>query len=292
MTLFGSWLKRKTTGLEPRPAPTAAREPVFAGANEFDALFEKGTRTAAGGNLTEAVRLYDQAIAADPSRAEAYYKRANALKDLGQLTAALTSYELAIERKPDYAYAYCNRGFVQHGLGLLPESLASYDRAIALEPNDALAHNNRGLLLQDCDRWPEALASYERAIAANPEFADAQYNRGVTLLYQGDFARGWRALEWRWKNSARLGIATLRQYPQPRWTGAEPLQGKRLLIYPEQGLGDTIQFARYATLCAARGATVILEAQRPLCELLALAARPRRQPVVPGHEAVSAADRR
>jgi Tfp pilus assembly protein PilF len=237
--------------------------------NQFDAIYRQATHAAAARDFENAVRLYDRAIAVDPLQAEAYYKRGNALKSLGRLDAAISSYAQAIERKPDYAYAYCNRGVVQQALGLTADALASYDKAITLEPSDALAHYNRGLVLQDLSRWEEALDSYDRAISLNPEYADAQYNRSLALLFRGDFERGWRSYEWRWRVAVRLGIGELRAFAQPLWLGEESLAGKHLLLHSEAGLGDTLQFCRYAPLAAARGATVYLQTQAPLAALLA-----------------------
>jgi hypothetical protein len=89
------------------------------------------------------------------------------------------------------------------------------------------------------------------------------------LLFQGDFDRGWRGYEWRWKNARRLGIGEVRNFKQPLWLGEESIAGKRLLLHSEAGLGDTVHFCRYVTLSAARGATVLLEVQPPLLGLLA-----------------------
>lgn len=247
----------------------ASAEPASALPAQFDALLTQANTAATSRNLQRAIQLYDQANAADPSRAEGYYKRGNVLKDLGQLEAAIASYNQAIERKPDYAYAFCNRGFVEHRLARLDAALASYDQAIALDPTDALVHYNRALLMQDLFRWEEALTSYNRAIGINPEYSDAQYNRAVNLLFLGDYENGWRAYEWRWKNAQRLGIGEVRNFRQPLWLGEQSIAGKRLLLHSEQGLGDTIQFCRYAKLCAAQGATVVLEVQGPLLDLLA-----------------------
>jgi tetratricopeptide (TPR) repeat protein len=235
----------------------------------FDALYTRALSAAASKDFARAIPLYDQAIAARPTSAEPYYKRANALKDVGRLEEAMASYDRAIELKPDYAYAFCNRGVVQQKLGLLPQALSSLDRAIALEPTDAVAHYNRAMVLQDCSRWPEAAASYDQAIALNPEFSDAQYNRALTLLFLGDFERGWTAFEWRWKSPQRLAIGDARCFQEPLWLGDEPIAGKLLLLHNEAGLGDTLQFCRYAKLAAARGATVLLEVQPSLVGLLA-----------------------
>ena len=258
-SFFDKLLKGKTAPSAPATPPTAS---------SFDTLFAQATAAAAAQDFSRAIALYDQAIATDPSRPEPYYKRANALKDVGRLEEALASYGQAIERKPDYAYAFCNRAFVQQSLGLLDEALSSYDQAIAIDPNDALAHNNRALLLQLRYRWDDALASYDRAIRINPGYADAHYNRSLTALFLGDFAGGWPDFEWRWQVAQRINIGAGRDFPQPAWRGEQPLAGKRLLVYSEQGLGDTLQFCRYATLAAARGATVILEVQPSLVSLV------------------------
>jgi len=253
-SIIGKLLKRKTI-----PEPVSS---------QFDGLYAQATSAAATQDFPRAIQLYDQAIALNPAHAEAHYKRGNALKNLGRLDAALASYDQAIERKPDYAYAYCNRGVVQQSLGLTAAALSSYDQAMALDPTDALVHFNRALLMQDCCRWDEALSSYNQAISIDPGYADAQHNRSLALLFRGDFENGWRAYEWRWKNARRLSIGEPRNFTQPLWLGEESIAGKRLLLHSEGGLGDTLQFCRYAPLCAALGATVLLEVQAPLFGLL------------------------
>jgi hypothetical protein len=113
------------------------------------------------------------------------------------------------------------------------------------------------------------MAGYNRAIAIDPQFSDAQYNRALASLFLGDFDGGWRGYEWRWKNAQRLSIGDPRNFQQPLWLGQESIAGKRLLLYCEGGLGDTLQFCRYAALSAALGASVLLEVQPPLLDLLA-----------------------
>jgi hypothetical protein len=112
------------------------------------------------------------------------------------------------------------------------------------------------------------VGSYDRAVALDPEFSGAQYNRALTLLFLGDFERGWPGFEWRWDNAQRLAIGEAKRLQEPLWLGGEPIAGKRLLLHNEAGLGDTLQFCRYAKLAAAQGATVLLQVQPSLVGLL------------------------
>jgi hypothetical protein len=123
-------------------------------------------------------------------------------------------------------------------------------------------------LLQEVRQWEAALASCNRAIAIKGDYADAYFNRSIVRLLQGDFENGWIDYEWRPKHLGGADDRERRVFPQPRWLGAPWLAGKTILIYCEQGLGDTLQFCRYAGLLAASGATVILEVQAPLAALL------------------------
>jgi tetratricopeptide (TPR) repeat protein len=105
--------------------------------------------------------------------------------------------------------------------------------------------------MQDSSRWNEAIADYDRAMELNPQFADALYNRAMAQLFLGDFEAGGRGYEWRWVNARRLGIGEDSELKEPRWHG-EDIAGKRLLLYAEAGLGDTLQFCRYARYAHAR----------------------------------------
>jgi len=261
----------------------------------------RGMALAALKRYEEALVSYDKAIALKSDSAEAHYNRGNTLRDLNRPDEALASYDAAIALKPDYADAYNNRGNALHDLQHSEEALASFDRAIALKSDFAEAHNNRGNPLLDLSRPEEALASHDTAIALKADYAEAHYNRGIALvelkrcedalasydaaialnpdytdaywnqslcfLLTGRLEQGWRQYEWRKKLKKPLGV---RCYPQPLWLGAENITGRTLFIYWEQGLGDTIQFCRYAKLAELLGAKVVLSVQEPLCELLEL----------------------
>jgi hypothetical protein len=160
-----------------------------------------------------------------------------------------------------------NRAHALHSLGRDAEALAAYSQATALLPQSAEAWNGHGNTLMALNRHPEALASFDRALALRPDFADAQFNAALALLATGDYARGFSKYEWRWK---RTGMAHVRHgHGRPLWLGEYPLGRKTILLHAEQGLGDTIQFARYAPLLARGGARVVLEVQPELTGLLA-----------------------
>jgi tetratricopeptide (TPR) repeat protein len=218
--------------------------------------------------LDEALASYDKAIAIKPDYAEAHHNRGNALKDLNRLDEALPSFDKSITLKPSYAEAHSNRGTTLQELKRLEEALVSYDKAIAINPDYAEAHSNRGTALQELKRLDEALASYDKAISIKSDYASAHWNLSLCHLLRGNFKNGWEGYEWRWKAEDISNTAGVRNFSQPLWLGVESLKDKTILIYAEQGLGDTIQFFRYAQLVVELGAKVILEVQQPLVNLL------------------------
>ena len=214
----------------------------------------------------EALASYDRALAVQADFALAHYNRGNVLQDLNRYDEALASYDRALAVRPDFAEALSNRGNVLQRLKRFVDAMASYDRALASRPDFAEAFSNRGAALQELKRHEEALASYERATEASPKYADAHYNQALCRLLLGDFDRGWEKYEWRWQVDQLRN--SKRSFTQPLWLGQNEIAAKTILLYAEQGFGDTIQFCRYVPLVAARAARVILEVQRPLKELM------------------------
>jgi tetratricopeptide (TPR) repeat protein len=213
----------------------------------------------------EALASFDKAIALKSRYPEAYNNRGNTLKDLRQFDEALASFDKAIDLKPDYAGAYNNRGITLTVLNQFNSALASFDKAIALKPRYAKAYNNRGNVLKDHKQFDPALASYDEAIFFEPNYAEAHWNKSLLLLLLGEFHKGWNEFEWRWRWSDFP--SPKRNFTQPLWVGKGSLAGKTILLHSEQGLGDAIQFSRYATMVSALGARVILEAGKPLLSL-------------------------
>jgi len=157
-----------------------------------------------------------------------------------------------------------NLGVVLRDAGRYVEAHDTLRRAVEMMPDDAQAHANLGTSFQVLARFDEARACYEKAVDLDPELGEAHFGRATLRLREGDFAGGFEEFEWRWKCSTFRD----RGFPQPRWEG-QPLEGRTILLYAEQGLGDAINFVRFAADAKQRGGRVIVECQPPLTTILA-----------------------
>jgi tetratricopeptide (TPR) repeat protein len=240
-----------------------------------------------------------RAIAADPQLASARYALGRLHEGLSQHEQAEAAYRAVIDIEPDHARAHNNLGCMLHFQGKGPEALACYRRALALDPDQPEALRNMAILAGGTDDFVEALEAFQRRVAQSPTDAHAYFSLGniytelglhhealqnferaillqpqqaefhfsmaFLLLLLGDYARGWQEYEWRWRMDALN--APLRRFSQPLWNG-EAFEGKTLLVHGETGLGDMLQFVRYARLAAQRCARVIVECQPALHGLL------------------------
>jgi len=237
-----------------------ALEPVFTEAHSH-----LGIALRELGHLDEAVACCRRAIELKPDFPDAHSNLGSALRELGHLDEAVACYRRAIALKPDFPDALSNLGIALKEQGRLDEAVACCRRAIDLKPDYPQAHHNLGFVLQEQGHLDDAVACYRRATEIKPDFPDAHNNLAMALLMRGEMVEGWEEYEWRWKMPQM--IRDRRTFAQPRWRG-EGAEGQTLLIHAEQGLGDTLQFCRYATLAATRGLRAIIEVPKPLVRLL------------------------
>jgi tetratricopeptide (TPR) repeat protein len=232
-----------------------------------DALNNRGVALAGLERPDEALASFEKVLAAKPDFPEAWSNRSCALRDLGLPDEALASCDRALALRPNYAEAWSNRANALSDLNRPLDAQADYERALAASSGFADAWNNLGLTYVDMNRHADALACFDRALALSPDSAETHWNRALCLLQTGDLANGFTEYEWRWQ---RKRIApTRRVFDVPLWLGDAALDGKTILLHAEQGLGDTLQFCRYAALVAKQGARVVLEVQSELKRLLA-----------------------
>ena len=214
-------------------------------------------------NVEEAIQCYEKALKCDPDNAEVHYNLGLLLDETGDVDEAIRCYRQAVQLEPGYFLAYHSLGNALHNKGLLEDAIVCHKKAIELSPEVPEFHYNLAVAFQEKCLLSESADSYRKAIQLNPEFAEAHLNISLIQLLSGNFEDGWKGYEWRWK------VKSFKRpdFPKPLWDGAD-IAGRTILIYAEQGLGDTIQFIRYILLVAQRGAKVIVECQKELASLL------------------------
>ena len=281
-------------------AEIAACDPHFA-----PAVNNMGLLHAAAGRNETAVALFRRALALVPGALNSVNNLASLLIQLGRREEAARVYQISARLKPDQPAVLNELGLLLEGLKRPDEAREAFARAAALDPMEAEYANNLGAMLRNDRRLEEAARCFRRAIMLNPQhsgaysnlgstvkdrggfwaallafrrattlapdFAGAHWNEALVRLLLGDFIRGWRGYEWRWKHGQLP--SPQRNFAKPRWDGS-PLKGRRLLVYWEQGFGDVLQFVRYLPLLAqavggtAGGQPIILECQHALLPVL------------------------
>jgi Tfp pilus assembly protein PilF len=236
------------------------------GQPQIDALVQRGLQLHREGRLAEAEPIYQDVLRRQPKHSGVLHLLGLVAFQSGQAERSIALFDRAIAIRRDFPEAYDNRGTALYALNRFEEAVASYDRALRLKPDYAVSHSNRAGALGDLGRHEDAVASYQKSIALSPDSAKVHRNFSMCLLRLGRFDVGWREYEWRRQIDNRLSA---RQYAQPIWTGQESSKNKTIFIYPEQGLGDTIQFCRYAAMLAAQEANIVLSSPTLLHGLIA-----------------------
>ena len=283
------------------PSPSA-RPPKHGCSPAVRSLLDRGTTEEAKGRVESAIQYFENAIRIDPDCAAAFCRLGSAYWQLGRPAEAAAMWLRATELEPGEALAHTHLGVALRSFGRLQEAEAAHRQALRLDPGLASAHANLGVVLRDQSRFAESeaavaaavaldgsvadyymflgtaianqgrihegIAALRKGLALRPDLAELHKVLALTLLKGGYFREGWQEFEWRWKH-----IEKPRSLPFPSWNGQE-LNGRTILLHTErveQGLGDVLQFVRYAGLLAGRGAHVVVEAPEPLRRLLATA---------------------
>lgn len=218
------------------------------------------------GKTDEGIASLRQAISGNPSSAHYYNNLGNIHKDRGDMEEALAAYRRAIALRPRYPEAYHNMAVAQRTAGDVTAALEILQTVVSQHPDFGTAWYTLGTILhRDLGKIEEALVCYRRTLSIQPHNAEAHWNLANTLLLLGKFKEGWAEYEWRWRWQ---GFTTKqRRFPQPRWDGS-PLQGRRLLIHHEQGIGDTLQLIRYVDQIRQAGGKPLLLCRPSLSRLL------------------------
>ena len=265
-----------------------------------DYLLSLGTALEQQGLHQEALRAFDRGVQIKPDDAELWASRGATLTHLERLEEALACFDRCDELLPNHAAVMEQRGVTLHRLKRYDEALADHRHAHALNPANPNVCNNIGASLQYLRRDEEALAWFDKALALKPDFIMAMINRASSLaqmrridetiavyeqvkaidpanaeadsylslihLLIGDFEAARAGHKARWSAHPRPG--SYPDFHQHLWLGKENVSGRTILVFADEGLGDTIQFARYIPMLAARGANVFLLVEETLRPLL------------------------
>ncbi len=213
--------------------------------------------------LDGAIEHLQRAVELKPTHVSGLNNLGVALTEKRKFSEAIELYNRALALAPSFAIAWNNLGNALRSRGRSQDAAEALHKAIALQPDYAEAHNNLAITLAQMEDSRGAISAFDKALFLKPDYPEAHMNRGLQHLLLGDFPKGWADYEWRWHEK----LLKPRRHELKRWDGS-PLVGKKVLVFYEQGLGDTFHFIRYASELKARGATVVFECQPPLRRIL------------------------
>ena len=189
-----------------------------------------------------------------------------AFAKFGKTNEAIKDFLKAITINPNYAEVYSNMGNILKDKGKLEEAIKLYNKCISINPDYAKAYNNLGSAFHDQGKLDQAIISYNKAISLDPNYAEAHHNLSFSLLSSDKIKEGLDKNEWRWKTEKVL--SSQRHFSKPMWDGKESLSGKRILLWCEQGIGDTLNWISRLPLISSQADYCILECQEKLVPLL------------------------
>ena len=232
-------------------------------AAEKEQVFRHALAVHGKGRRDDAAAIYRALLKIDANHAPSWINLGTILRQQGKYWAAAGCAARAVALDPDNAGYLTNWGNCLGDLDQMDDALAAHARAATLKPADALIRNNYAIALREFEKYDEALREFDAALAIKPGDTALLWDRAITSLHLGHYADGWDAFEVRWQQK------NMRLRPQvaPEWRG-EDLRGKTILVYEEQGFGDSILCSRYLPMVKARGGRVVVECKTALHRLL------------------------
>ena len=215
--------------------------------------------------VDEAIERLSQALKLDPQYPDACSNLGNAYRHAGRFEESIASFKQALEINPGFVQALGNLGNTYLDVGRLEDSEKAYRDGLKLIPEQPDLYYNLGRALYEQARWDDAEVAYRKTLSLNHNYPLAHWNLSHVMLLHGRFQEGWAEYEWRWQCP---GFTTrVPNFDQPKWDGSD-ISGKTILVYAEQGFGDTMQFARYLPVLKSAGARVVFLCQAELGRLM------------------------
>jgi tetratricopeptide (TPR) repeat protein len=216
-------------------------------------------------DLEGAFCCYQKALTAAPDLPQALANMGAIRLEQGRFVDAAALYEKVVRLEPLKAGNHYNLGNVYLARSQFAAAIESYQKALALDPGNSRSLNNMGRAWHQLGQYGPSRSCFDQAIALHPDYAEAHLNRGINSLLQGRWEDGWTEYRWRFKCHNRR-----RLYPHdlasPVWDG-RPLNGQKILVHSEQGIGDALQFCRYLPHIKACGGYVVFEVRESLYSL-------------------------
>ena len=234
--------------------------------NDARIYYNLGAAQKKQGKLDNAIQTYQQAIEINPDDAEIYNSLGTTLQKQEKLDQAIQVYHRALEINSNYSEAFYNLGLALQEQGELDQAIQVYHRALEINPNYSEAYNNLGNVLKEQGKLDDAVLAYRSALGINPDYSEAHNNLGLVLLLQGNFSSGWREYEWRLKCKELGFFLNKRDFPQVLWNGSD-LNGKTILVWAEQGIGDEIMLASMLPTLLEMNSNIIVECDKRLVPL-------------------------
>ncbi len=217
------------------------------------------------GRFNDSIKAFNDSLSIKPDYVDAYCNMGVILHEQGKLDKAIEVYIKALSIKPDYAEVYCNLGNVLRDKFKLKDSIKMYNKAISIKPKFAEALCNIGISLHDQGKYSDAIIAFRKTISLNPNYAEAHLCLSYVLLNSGILKEGLNEFEWRWKTPNF--VKQQRYFLQSLWDKKKYMYGKRILLWSEQGIAETINWSSYLSFINSKDEHYILECQEKLVPL-------------------------